>query len=553
MSRENISLKPDYFAYLAKIINSDAISSDQFIDFVLRETVLFAQCKTVYLYEFDKDERRMKLRSSSGSGRSEIDLMKEHSVAQLLNIEIFKKGEIPNVPVIINEYGKDYPASKDSELKTIIHDRICIIPLSSDFPVQAVLVLTNKLSDFRQSETNVLQVVLNLFWKILGRYRFADEMVNLKTIAEENERQKNNFMISVSHEIKTPVNAIVGFSNLLAEADLPAETRKKFLNIILESSDELLTLTKEFAEISGLEENLKKTRKQEVDLKALLNEIVDSFTPKSDIKNIRLLLKLFLREDEFVIISDKEKLNQILTCLLNNAFKFTYNGEISVECIRKNGVIEFRIADSGIGIPEEDKESIFRYFQPGGDIISKMSGGTGIGLAISYALVKHLGGDIWFTSVVGEGSVFCFTLPFDQTPVRNETMANASARSISDNISIKTILVAEDDENNYSLIENILKKQSFNVLRASNGQEAVDICRKKKIDLVLMDIKMPVMDGYTATGHILASNPDQKIIAQTAYPGEKNYAVSKGCVDFITKPFSKQDLLQMLSNYLYIK
>ncbi len=550
MKNDIFPLEANYFEFLSGLIEYEGRSEQEFLDRLLGDAVQLTSSKTGYLYRYRTANRSFECISSFGTGSGEYELTESQIVTENTSHLILKKTGYQKLPVLENDFAARFSGIVSPEFQPMIPGRICLLPLSIGGELQTVLALVNRKWDYDAREALTLQTLLGLAFKIAGWYRITVDLRDKEAKAVADEKLKNQFMISVSHDIKTPVNAIVGFSNLLAEQGQSPEVRKKYLDIILRSSEELLTLTRDFSEISNLSENLRRTVKKEVNITKLLNEFAELYSARTRGKEIAFSVRTELKEDENIIITDPGKLNQVLSCIVGNAFRFTFSGEIILSCRKDKGFAEFSVSDTGIGISEKARKNIFRYFSPGEDILLKKSEGAGIGLAISYAYIRHLGGDIRFESTEGEGTVFHFTLPFVQGSSAAGTRAEGGSAVKKDVKKDKLVLVAEDDDNNFFLIENILQKEGCKVIHARNGQEAVTLAKAKKPELVLMDIKMPEMDGYTATRLILESQPGLRIIAQTAYPADRDYAIALGCVDFIAKPFSKQQLLSVVSSYI---
>lgn len=538
------------FAFIARLLEIETGSSKLLLDFILKEAMTITNSKAVCLFDYNKQINRLVINSTVGYGKGDLYLLQEQAVTEYINSEKLIDSLRKNRTEIANEYGIKQGLSSEHIIKTILPDRLCFVPVLMNKVPEAAIILTNKMHDYNSEEAELTKSMLGISWRLYSIYRKLDDLNSLKLKAENNERLKNSFMINVAHEIKTPVNAIVGFSNLIAEPGITNEARKKFLDIIINSSDELLTITSDFNEISNLENNLSISVKQEANLAELLTGLGDIFIPKARVKNLKFSLKIALDETDLVILTDIEKLKRIISSLAGNAIKFTYNGEIELSCMRKNGFIEFTVSDTGIGMSAQAKQKVYSSFSPEYQLLDKRPDGRGIGLALSYAYIRHLGGDIWFTSAEGEGSVFNFTIPFERSAEIKPDEKSEFKHEDTGKDSKKIILIAEDDDNNYPLIENIFLKQKLRVLRAVNGKEAVRICKSQHVDIVFMDIKMPEMDGYAATKLILESKPDMKIIAQTAYFGDRDKALSNGCVDFIAKPFSKQQLVALINKHL---
>jgi PAS domain S-box-containing protein len=376
------------------------------------------------------------------------------------------------------------------------------------------------------------------------------ELIKSREKAEESARLKSAFLQNISHEIRTPVNAIMGFAALLNESDLDYESRN-YVETITQSSRQLLKTVTDIIEISNIEAGIYKPEKSEVGLNALMDSIYNKFVTKTTGEKVRFTLKKMLPDQDSYIITDEFKLEQILTNLLNNAFKFTSYGQIDFGYTPKDKYLLFYVSDTGIGIPENQHSMIFNHFYQVEPLAFSLSEGSGLGLSISKAYIGLLGGKIWLRSEPGEGAVFYFTIPYEPVEKTESVENRQSDIRKASGPKLKTLLIAEDDNNNYYLMQKILSGQDIRVLRASNGIEAVDICRSgEKIDMILMDIRMPLMDGYEATKQIHQESPDIKIIIQTAYSDNKEKAIESGCSGFISKPFDKQHLVSLVREFL---
>lgn len=381
---------------------------------------------------------------------------------------------------------------------------------------------------------------------ITERKKVEEELIRAKDKAEESDRLKTAFLHNISHEIRTPMNAIVGFSTLLSEPDGDVQSRQSYTEIIMQSSDHLLSIITDIVDISNIEANLVKAVKNDVNVNTILKSVFNKYCLQAARMNLELSFFPDLSDSDAVILTDGTKLTQILSNLVNNAFKFTAEGFIRFGYLVKNDFLEFYVTDTGIGIPEEHYSLIFDHFYQVENSKSRMFEGTGLGLAISKAYVELIGGRIWVSSEVGTGSSFFFTIPFHKQNTKVENMTKDSVQKDYDFPERITILVAEDVDSNFKLIQFFLSKSNVNILRAKDGKEAVAKVSSEKIDLVLMDIKMPVMDGYTATKIIRETNKNIPIIAQTAYADDNDVAMGCGCSSFISKPFDRHGLLKAI-------
>ncbi len=370
------------------------------------------------------------------------------------------------------------------------------------------------------------------------------ELIEAKEKAEESDRLKTAFLHNISHEIRTPMNAIIGFSGLLHDPNMNFEKRKQFTDIIVQSSTQLLSIITDIVDIATIEAGQEKIHESEIKLNSILKLIHEQFMLKAKKQQVPLNLKTFLSDYDDIVISDETKLVQILTNLVGNALKFTQQGYVNFGYTIKNNELEFFVDDTGIGVNPEMHEEIFKRFRQVENTMARKFGGSGLGLSISKAYVELLGGKMWLTSELGKGSTFYFTIPLKR--LKNKQVSEKQNHDefnnkINDH---NTLLVAEDEDSNFMLIEEQLTHLNFNIIRALNGVDAVGICKSRDVDLVLMDIKMPLLDGYEATRQIRHFKPTLPIIAQTAYStdNDKNRAFACGCTDFISKPI-KQELL----------
>ena len=383
---------------------------------------------------------------------------------------------------------------------------------------------------------------------------------NLKDALEkatESDRLKSAFLANMSHEIRTPMNGILGFAELLKQPDLTGEQQQEYIRIIEKGGARMLNIINDIVDISRIESKQVKISLSETNIIEQIEYIYTFFKPEVENKSIKFLVKNELQVQDALVITDREKLYAILTNLVKNAIKYTEKGSIEFGCkiIEMHGraSIQFYIEDTGIGIPIQRQEAIFERFIQA-DIEDKMARqGAGLGLAISKAYVEMLGGDMWLESLENKGSTFYFTIPY--VPVKVEQMT-VKGRVMEDfeesHINNLKILIVEDDETSAELISIVINNYGKEILVAQTGEEAVEACRlHPDIDLILMDIQLPVMNGYEATRQIREFNTEVVIIAQTAFAliGDKEKALDAGCDDYISKPINADELLKLVMNY----
>lgn len=407
------------------------------------------------------------------------------------------------------------------------------------------------------SETEKGIAILGVAIDITETKNYEIELKTAKNKAEESDKLKTAFLANMSHEIRTPMNAIIGFSELLNDPDLMDDTRREFIGLIADNSRILLNLIEDIIDVAKIEAQQVKIVRASCQVNVILDELRDYYVKqlsKFPHKSIEIVVEKSFASEDFSVITDPLRLRQILNNLIGNAIKFTDTGQVLIGyCLKDKETLEFFVQDTGIGLASEKKELIFERFRQAEESSTKEYGGTGLGLTISKRLIEMLGGKIGVDSKLQEGSRFYFTIPFRPTKEGLETKL-FRPQSDKQDWSGKTILVAEDESSNFELIKATLHRTNVRLLRAENGKEAVDICHNNKdINLILMDIRMPVMNGYEATRIIKATNQKLPIISLTAYAmsDDKDKSFNAGCDEYVAKPFNPIDLLEKISRYLH--
>jgi PAS domain S-box-containing protein len=382
--------------------------------------------------------------------------------------------------------------------------------------------------------------------------KLSDELLMARELAEENNRLKNAFLHNISHEIRTPVNAILGFSDFLNSPNITDEKRKQFTDIIKQSSHQLLSIIADIVNMATIETGQEKITEKKAYINTICKLVYEQYSKPALDKKLTLNYKVDENLNDSLILTDETKVTHILSNIVNNAVKFTLKGFVNYGCTLKDDVIEFYVKDSGIGIPENVHEEIYKPFRQADYKHTRKFGGNGLGLTIAKAYVELLGGKIWLHSEPGKGTEFYFTIPYKQVETKTQKLPETQDVDSYQGAQ-KRILIVEDEEYNNYLLDELLEDSNFDVLHAVNGSEAVDLCKlRNDIDLILMDIKMPVMNGYEATSLIREFNPTIPIIAQTAYTTDldRKRAFECGFTDFISKPFKGSQLLQLINTYL---
>jgi len=422
----------------------------------------------------------------------------------------------------------------------------------------AELVIANKELAFQNEEKEKRAAELfianeELAFQNKVKEKRAAELIIAKERAEESDRLKSAFLANMSHEIRTPMNGILGFAGLLTTPNLTGEKQQEYIRIIENSGKRMLNIINDIVSISKIESGILEVNISESNLNEQMEYIHNFFKSETDKKEIQFICNNKLSKKDITINTDKEKLYAILTNLVKNAIKFTNKGTIEFGCDKKGKFLEFYVKDSGVGIRQEQMTLIFERFRQGSESLSRNYEGAGLGLSISKAYVELLGGKIWVESEEGKGSTFYFTIPLlsiqKDIKVNKVIVADLNEKNQTNNLKI---LITEDDETTQKLITIQIKKYSKEVLVARNGIEAVQICRNNPdIDLILMDVKMPEMNGYEATKQIRQFNKKVIIVAQTAFAllGDKEKSIDTGFNDYISKPFKNVTFTELMEKH----
>lgn len=379
---------------------------------------------------------------------------------------------------------------------------------------------------------------------ITTRKKMEMELTTARDRAEESNRLKSAFLANMSHEIRTPLNTIVGFSGILASTD-EEEEKQEYVSIIENNNTLLLQLISDILDLSKIEAGTLEFQYSNIDLNKMLNELTSSLQLK--IKSEKVQLTCHPAEENCFIHTEKNRLSQLLINLISNAIKFTTEGYIRFGYELRGKEIYFYVSDTGCGIPKDKQKSIFGRFVK----LNSFEQGTGLGLSICQTLVEHMGGTIGVDSEEGKGSTFWFTLPYKAAIAVEESIKKEEIQPISIEKNKFTILIAEDNESNYKLFASILKGE-YQLIHAWDGQEAVEMFKQYNPQIILMDINMPVMDGYEATKEIRKYSAKVPIIAITAfaYASDEQRVMESGFDGYMPKPINARLLKAQLTEIM---
>lgn len=535
----------------SSFINLPLEEVDNAINNTLERMGLFVGADRSYIFDFDY---------KTGIASNTYEWCKEGISSEIENlrdvplakewITSFKKEEnmiIENVSKLTDTYKRQ--VLEQQGIKSLI-----AIPLM-DKNICIGFVGFDSVKDFHvysDDELKLLKVFSQLILNIRLRSENELELIKAKEKAEESNKLKSAFLANMSHEIRTPMNGILGFLQLLNEQDLSESNKSKYIEILSHSGKRLLDTINDIIEISKIEAGQIELRNDNVNISEILNSQYNFFKVQAEGKNLELILSDNLDETNNTIVSDKTKIEGILTNLIKNAIKFTQNGFIEIGSYLKDNFITIYVKDSGIGIPEDKIDIIFERFVQA-DLLSynRSFEGSGLGLSIIKAYTNILKGNIKVESEVGKGSTFYFSVPYTPPLTAEKSFEKIPGKKAGKKQ--KTILVVEDDNLSYKFLDTVLKRQGYKTILVKNGKEAVDYLKlPNEIALIFMDIKLPVMNGIDATIEIRKFLPDIPIIAQTAFAfmEDKNTIIEAGCTDYISKPIEIDVLTPMLNKYL---
>jgi hypothetical protein len=388
---------------------------------------------------------------------------------------------------------------------------------------------------------------------ITDRKNASDALKLAKEKAETSDRLKTEFLNNISHEVRTPLNGILGFAEIISLHDLSESEKKDSLAMLFESSNRLLNTITNYMDISLISSGSLSVNKKDFSPTHILRRMYSDFEAVCSNRNLELLLELPEQSDNFLVNSDSEICKKIITHFIDNAIKFTDSGTIKFGFKQNDHELEFFVKDTGIGIGSDSFASIFDKFVKDGNSLYKSSEGSGLGLSIARGMSDAIGGRINLESKPGFGSSFYLLIPSENKKevIQGKNRENVAALSTG-----SPILVAEDDETNFYYLNALLNRETkTEILHALNGREAIEIFKaNRNIRLILMDMKMPEIDGFEATRQIKLIDKDVHIIAITAYAmsGDEERILASGCDGYLSKPINKKNLLEKIAEYTKI-
>jgi len=435
---------------------------------------------------------------------------------------------------------------------------------TTGLPIGLIAMISRKPMENMKLAESLLKLVSIRAASELERRQYEKELIKAKEEAEASNILKSTFLANMSHEIRTPMGGVIGMINAVLSTELTDE-QYEFLNLAKTASGILLKVVNDILDYSKIEAERVKLEKSLFSINLLVNEVIDLFSVSAKQKRLNIFANIN-RDIPENLIGDPMRMRQILSNLIGNAIKFTDKGSVTISVRKikshdKKVILQFDIEDTGIGMPEENLNKLFKSFSQLDNSSTRQFGGTGLGLVISKKLVEMMGGKIWVSSKLGIGSTFSCTAIFEsaENPQTDSQQIKEDLTEIQRDAARKyMVLLAEDEEINRKVAIYFLQKMGCHVIAAANGKEAIELFEKCEIDLILMDVQMPEMDGFSATKQIRQlesfKNKSIPIIAITAYAlkGDKEKCIEAGMDDYLMKPINPEELHEKLDKWLKV-
>ncbi|MCD4773341.1 MAG: PAS domain S-box protein, partial [Bacteroidales bacterium] len=532
---------------------SNAVAStdnlEKFILLVKEELGTIIDTTNFYVALYDKENDCITLPYFN----DEKDNINEFSSGKTLTGLVIKQGQSM---LIDDEEAKKL--AKEGKIDAVGYDsKIWLgVPLKIKGKVIGAFVVQSYTDSnaYTEKDKEVMEIISHQISVSIEKKLNEERLIEALEKATESDRLKSAFLSTISHELRTPLNAIIGFSEIINE-DIPLEDILDFVKLINQGGHNLFDIIEDILDITDIESNKSELSKTEFRVSSIFDEIIidiELIQEKEDKKHLEIKCEFPADEMNLMIISNESKIKKVLIHLLRNAFKFTENGFIEYGLKPEKDKVIFYVKDTGVGIPENKQDIVFDKFRQVDDSFTRKFGGMGIGLTYVKKIIELLDGKVWFDSIDGKGSTFYFSIPIIVADKEKVVEAKTDIRKIRKDLTGKTILVAEDEESNFMLLRKILELENINIIRAVNGKQAVKKFKEiKEIDLILMDIKMPVMNGYEATVEIRKIS-DVPIFALSAFTAiiDREEAKNHGCNDFIGKPIRREVLLEKIGDIL---
>ncbi|NJD39601.1 MAG: response regulator [Geobacter sp.] len=500
-----------------QLYRSEPQSCTDLLDLALEKALAFTESSIGYIYLYDEETRLLTLYAWSKEVLSACTVLKKQTTYELDKTGLWGEAVRQRQAIITNDYAADNTWKKGCPEGHVALVRHLNLPIMQNNRIVAVVGVGNKQTDYTADDVRHLEIFMHDVWTMVERQRAMEELVKAKEMAEESSRMKTNLLNNLSHELRTPLNGIIGGVQLLQMTYLTDE-QTEYLAMIDETSANELALVNNLLELVHLECSDTPLVSIPFSVRQCLDEVLQSHQLVAAQKGVQFLQEL-ASDLPIEVMGDRVRLRQILHMLVSNAVKFTDGGTVTLQCRALSQgddgcLLDLRVTDTGVGIPADKLEQIFELFVQSDMSNTRRYGGLGLGLPICRRLVTAMGGRIWCESSPGAGSTFVVELPFQRHTHHPEALQGVTGRL--------NILVAEDDYISIQVAERMLKKAGHHVITVENGNEAVEKWKKLRVDLILMDLSMPELNGFEALHRIRElerelDRPRVPIVALTSY------------------------------------
>jgi PAS domain S-box-containing protein len=535
---------------LVKILQNNDETIKEILDFTLEQALLLTYSKIGYIYFYDEQLQEFTLFSWSKQVMKECSVAETKTRYNLSETGVWGEAVRQKKPILINDFNAPHPSKKGYPEGHAHLDKFLTIPVQIDGKTVAVIGVGNKETDYDETDVLHLTILMDSAWKVIQK-KEVDELLEKQNVElRQLNVTKDKFFSIIAHDLKSPFNSILGFSEILVQQMKAKdyESVDDYARIILGSAKRVVELQTNLLVWARSQSGRMEFNPEYFEMADYINDMMPLFTDMAGQKSINITTTLVHPISAFAY---RPMISTILGNLVSNAIKYTRaGGEISISAKQDTGGITVSVADNGIGISRDGIGKLFRIEESYSTKGTNNEEGTGLGLILCKEFVEKHGGKIGVESEPGKGSTFYFTLPFSTiSEQKPDIQLKSSTNAIRYQDKKLKILIVEDDEVSEMLLVKDLKTLDKQILKALNGVDAVEICRMNPdIDLVLMDIRLPLMDGYEATRKIREFNKDVIIVAQTAYAltGDREKSLKAGCNDYITKPIIQSVLLELI-------
>jgi PAS domain S-box-containing protein len=542
---------------LIRISEYEITDVQEFLDYALDEAICLTQSKIGHIYYYDEVKKEFTLNTWSKDVMKECSVLNPQTKYKLEKTVLMGEVVRRRKTIIINDFSNKSSYTKGTPEGHVQLKRFMSVPIILDNKIIGVIGVANKESDYNDMDSRQLSLMMDSVWKKVAIFNNKVSLIEAKEEAESANKAKSAFLANMSHEIRTPMNTIIGFSEILSRK-IKDESLNNYLKSIQSSSKTLLSLINDVLDLSKIEAGKLSLSNEPVNIYNLTSELKSLFAFKARKKELNLEIEISPKIPKIIEV-DELRFRQVMINLLSNAIKFTKAGFVKLSLDATNiGAttldLVMKVSDSGIGILEDKLSDIFGDFNQQDDKINRHYGGTGLGLSISKKIVELFGGKISVESTLNTGSTFTVEIP--SVKIIPESKEQKPIMIDPENIKFSpgNILVVDDVANNRELLKYHLESLGFTAYKAENSLQGIEIAEKIVPDLIFMDIRMPVMDGYEATTK-LKENPDTKSIpviacTSSAFISSEKDILSSGFSGYLRKPFLLENVIQELSRFL---